>query len=85
MHWFSLLFFSLFNVYELKYFVKYWKTGKPLRTIVCVADALNQYTNYSDPGGTTGNSWWGYFRPKTVIFHTRFQTWPLGRNHVIIT
>ena len=40
MHWFSLLFFSLFNVYELKYFVKYWKTGKPLRTTACVADAI---------------------------------------------
>ena len=35
-------------------------------------------------GGTTGNSWWGcaaqfseswpYFRPKNLIFHTRFQT-----------
>ena len=45
-------------------------------------------------GGTPGNSWWGcaawfsksrpYFRPKNVIFHTRFQTWPL-RNYVIIT
>lgn len=45
MHWFSLLFFSLFNVYELKYFVKYWKTEKPLRTTACVADALNRYTN----------------------------------------
>ena len=73
MHWFSLLFFSLFNVYELKYFVKYWKTGKPQRTTECVADALNRYTNYSDPGGTTGNSWWGYFRPKNVIFHARFR------------
>ena len=49
------------------------------------------------PGGesTTGNSWWGcaarfskswpYFRPKNVIYHTRFLTWPLGRNYVIIT
>lgn len=78
MHWFSLLFFSLFNVYELKYFVKYWKTGKPLRTTECVADALNRYTNYSDPGGTAGNSWWGcaawfsksrpYFKRKKVFF-----------------
>ena len=35
-----------------------------------------------------GNSWWGcaarfskswiYFRPKHVIFYTRFQTWPLN-------
>ena len=25
-----------------------------------------------------------YFRPKNVIFHTRFQTWSL-RNYVIIT
>ena len=25
-----------------------------------------------------------YFRPKNVIFHTRFQTWP-PRNYVIIT
>ena len=62
MHCFSLLFFSLFNVYELKYFVKYWKTGKPLRTTACVADALNRYTNYSDPGGTAGNSWWVFCR-----------------------
>ena len=40
------------------------------------------------------STWWGcaaqfskslsYFRPKNVIFHTRFQTWPL-RNYVIIT
>ena len=39
------------------------------------------------PGGTPGKSWWGYaarssksghyFRPKNVIFVTRFQTWPL--------
>ena len=39
------------------------------------------------PGGTPGNScWWcaarfskswSYFRPKNVIFHTCFQTWPL--------
>ena len=38
-------------------------------------------------GVTPGNSWWGYaalfsksspyFRPKNVIFHTRFQTRPL--------
>ena len=38
------------------------------------------------PGGTPGKSWWGYaarssksghyFRPKNVIFVTRFQTWP---------
>ena len=38
-------------------------------------------------GGTPRNSWWGcaarfskswpYFRPKNVIFHTRFLTWPL--------
>ena len=44
---------------------------------------------------THGNSWWGYaarfskswpyFRPKNVIFHTRFQTWPLGRIYFIIT
>ena len=37
--------------------------------------------------GTPGNAWWGsaaqfckswpYFRPKIVIFLTRFQTWPL--------
>ena len=39
------------------------------------------------PGGTPGKPWWGYaarssksghyFRPKNVIFVTRFQTWPL--------
>ena len=38
-------------------------------------------------GGTPRNPWWGfaarfseswpYFRPKHVIFHTRFLTWPL--------
>ena len=37
---------QLVNVYELKYFVKYWKTGKPLRTTACVADALNRYSTY---------------------------------------
>ena len=47
------------------------------------------------PGGTPGNSRWGfaarfskswpYFRPKNVIFHTRFQTRPVGRNYFIIT
>ena len=26
-----------------------------------------------------------YFKPKNVIFRTRFQTWPLGRNYVTIT
>ena len=45
-------------------------------------------------GGTPGNSWWGcaagfskswpYFRTKNVIFQSRFQTWPLGRNYVSI-
>ena len=55
----------------------------------------------SRPGGgvgggvTPGNSRWGcatrfskswpYFRPKNVLFRTCFQTWPLGRNYVIIT
>ena len=49
----------------------------------------------SSRGSTPGNSWWGcaarfskswpYFRPKNIIFHTYFQTWPLGRNYVIIT
>ena len=39
------------------------------------------------PGGPLRNSWWGcaarfskswpYFRPKNVIFHTHFETWPL--------
>ena len=29
MHWFALLFFKVFNVYEFsKYFVKYWKNGE---------------------------------------------------------
>ena len=27
---------------------------------------------------------WPYFRPKNIIFHTRFQNWPLGRNYVTI-
>ena len=40
-------------------------------------------------GGTPGNSWWRcpYFRPKNVIFHTRFQTWRWSQNatlHVYI-
>ena len=45
------------------------------------------------PGVTPGSFWWGcavcspnpwpYFRPKNVIFHTRFQIWPLGRDYVI--
>ena len=43
------------------------------------------------PGGTPWISWWGvchpvlqiltHFRPKTIIFHTRFQTWPLTNCH----
>ena len=43
-------------------------------------------------GGTPGNSWWGCtarffkswpdFRPRNVIFHTRFQTRPLKPIHV---
>ena len=28
---------------------------------------------------------WPYFKPKNVIFHTRFQSCSLGRNYVIIT
>ena len=47
-------------------------------------------------GGNLVNSWWwwgcatrfskswSYFRPKNVIFNTRFQTCLLGRNYVII-
>ena len=47
----------------------------------------------TSPGGTpaVGNSWWGCaarfsksspdLRPKNVIFHTRFQTWPSGKCH----
>ena len=46
-------------------------------------------------GGTPKNSWWKfaatwfaksspYFRPNNIIFHTRFQNWPVGRNYVII-
>ena len=45
--------------------------------------------------GIAHNSWWKCaatwfskswpsFRPKNIIFHTRFQNWPLGRNYVII-
>ena len=50
-------------------------------------------TQQSRGAGTPGDSWWGcavgflksrpYFRPKNVIFHTRFQTWALGRNYAI--
>ena len=52
-------------------------------------------------GGTPGNSWWGCailtlfqtkkchfphsFSDQTSKIHNRFQTWPLGRNYVIIT
>ena len=56
-------------------------------------------------GATPGNFWWWcaaqvskfwpYFRPKNVVFHTHFQTWPLksipafrtgvSRNYVIFT
>ena len=25
------------------------------------------------------------FQTKNVIFHIRFQTWPLGRNYVVVT
>ena len=65
----------------------------------CIARALGSWQiRLLSPRGverTPGNSWWGYaarfskswpyFRTKNVIFHTRFQTWPLGRNYVIIT
>ena len=57
-----------------------------------------RYNQASEGGGVNPvNSWWGwgcatrfskswpYFRPKNVIFHTRFQTCLLGRNYVIIT
>ena len=47
------------------------------------------------PGGTPRNSWWECaalffkswpdFRPKNVVYQTRFQTWPLGRNYVFVT
>ena len=50
-------------------------------------------TLMKSPGVTPVNSWWGcavrspnpwpYFKRKNVIFHTRFQTWPLGRDYVI--
>ena len=53
-----------------------------------------QFDQMPKGGGTPGNSWWGcaarlskswpYLRPKNVIFHARFQTWPF-RNYVIIT
>ena len=56
-----------------------------------------RYNQASEGGGVNPvNSWWGwgcatrfskswpYFRPKNVIFHTRFQTCLLGRNYVII-
>jgi len=57
----------------------------------------NQASGEEGGGGRNPvNSWWGwecatrfskswpYFRPKNVIFHTRFQTCLLGRNYVII-
>ena len=60
------------------------KSGhKNLRYLVLKVNA----TWCSSRGGTSGNSWWGcavrfsksipYFRPKNVIFQTRFQTRPL--------
>ena len=85
MYWFSLLFFSLFNVYELKYFVKYWKTGKPLRTTACVADALKRVYKLFRSGGYCWEFLVGVFQTKKCNFPRPFQTWPLGRNHVIIT
>ena len=52
-----------------------------------VLDRETKVEQKSGGRGTPGNSWWGsaaqfskswpYFRPKIVIFHTRFQTWPL--------
>ena len=59
--------------------------------------SASDYSNHSPAIAPRGgeNSWWGcaarfskswpYFRPKNVIFHTRFLTWPLSRNYVIIT
>ena len=85
MHWFSLLFFSLFNVYELKYFVKYWKTGKPLRT-VCRRRSKPVYMyKLFRSGGYCWEFLVGVFQTKNCNFPRPFQTWPLGRNHVIIT
>ena len=47
------------------------------------------------PGGTPGNSWWWcaarfskswpYFRPKNVLFRTRFQSWRWSQNAALIT
>ena len=60
-------------------------------------EATSEWPNLllESAGGTPGNSWQGCaarffksrpdFRPKNVIFHTHFQTWPLGRNYCIIT
>ena len=59
----------------------------------CVTTVCHEYEDFCGEKalwGTPGNSWWGYlqilthFRQKNVVFHTRFQTWPL-RNSVIIT
>ena len=49
---------------------------------------LTRGRRWGGGGGTPKNSWWKcaanwlskswtYFRPKNIIFHTRFQNWPL--------
>ena len=61
-------------------------------TVTLATKTCNLFCDYFAPGGgggggsTSGKSWWGcaaryskscpYFRPKNVIFNTRFQTWP---------
>ena len=70
---------SIFPLFPKKRLMLRLKGNKEVRyLIVC---------KWISPGGTPGNSWWGCaarffkswpdFRPKNVIFHTRFQTRPL--------
>ena len=75
-----------------------WPTflSKKIMTVAYDTKAItgSSFTNevFFSRGGTSGNSWWEcaaqfskswpYFRRKNVIFHIRFQTWPL-RNYVL--
>jgi len=58
-----------------------------LRIYLLMQNSSKICPHFKPRGSTSRNSWWGYavwlfkswpyFKPKNVIFHTRFQTWPL--------
>ena len=64
-----------------------WHRREVLQICGFVKIQLNPQEAGGEGAGIPGNSWWGraarfskswpHFRPKYVIFYTRFQTWPL--------